>query len=68
VKLEGVYLPVTTPFLSNDGGFDAEGLASNLSAWSEVPIAGVLVAGSTGESVLLDSDEFPAAVRGAREV
>ncbi|MEE8487590.1 MAG: dihydrodipicolinate synthase family protein [Gemmatimonadota bacterium] len=67
MKLEGIYLPVTTPFHSTDGGFDRDGFASNLSAWNEVSIAGILVGGSTGESVLLDSDELTASVRLARE-
>ncbi len=67
MNLEGIYLPVTTPFRSADGSFDSDGFASNLRAWGEFPIAGVLVGGSTGESVLLDREEFAAALRLARE-
>ncbi len=65
--LRGVHLPVTTPFRAADGEFDTEGFASNLRFWSEVSIAGVLVGGSTGESVLLEPAEFASAVRLARE-
>jgi len=67
VKLEGVFLPVTTPFRPSDGGFDRDGFAANLNAWTECSIAGVLVGGSTGESVLLDPEELAAALRVARQ-
>lgn len=67
MNLEGIYLPVTTPFRSTDGSFDSDGFTSNLRAWGKIPIAGVLVGGSTGESVLLEREEFSAAIRLARE-
>lgn len=67
MNLEGIHLPVTTPFRATDGTFDSEGFASNLRRWSEVRIAGALVGGSTGESVLLDRAEFTAAIQVARE-
>jgi len=67
VNLEGIYLPVTTPFRSSDGGLDTNALASNLRMWCETQIAGVLVGGSTGESVLLNAEELAACVRIARE-
>lgn len=66
MKLEGVYLPVTTPF-GRDGEVDTAALADNLDAWSRQPIAGVLVGGSTGEAALLESAEFLATVETARE-
>ena len=67
MNLEGIYLPVTTPFRSTDGSFDSDGFTSNLRAWGEIPIAGVLVGGSTGESVLLEREELSAAISLARE-
>lgn len=67
LKLEGVYLPVTTPF-GPDGEIDLAALAANLERWCGHPIAGVLVGGSTGEAVLLDPPEAVAALRTAREV
>lgn len=65
MKLEGVYLPVTTPF-GRDGEVDATALAENLEAWARHPISGVLVGGSTGEAALLDPDELLASMRIAR--
>ncbi|MFW6084677.1 MAG: dihydrodipicolinate synthase family protein, partial [Gemmatimonadota bacterium] len=67
MRLEGIYLPVTTPF-GRDGEVDATALAENLRAWTRHPIAGVLVGGSTGEAALLEPDEFLATVRAVREV
>lgn len=66
MRFEGVYLPITTPF-GTDGEIDASALAANVRRWSEKPIAGVLVAGSTGEAALLDDAEALEAVRVARE-
>ena len=66
MKLEGVLLPVTTPFRA-DGEIDETALAANVERWSRHPIVGVLVGGSTGESVLLDPGEASAAVRAVRE-
>jgi 4-hydroxy-2-oxoglutarate aldolase len=66
LKLEGVYLPVTTPF-GPDGEVDAAALSANLRRWAAHPIAGVLVGGSTGEAVLLDPPEILVTVRAARE-
>ena len=65
-KFEGVYLPVTTPF-GADGELDRAALSANLRRWSDHPIAGVLVGGSTGEAVLLEPPEFFAAIETARE-
>lgn len=66
MKLEGVFLPVTTPF-GRDGEVDTGALADNLRTWAGHPIAGVLVGGSTGEAALLEPDELLATVRAARK-
>jgi 4-hydroxy-2-oxoglutarate aldolase len=66
MRFEGVYLPITTPF-GADGELDAAALAANVRRWSAAPIAGVLVAGSTGEAVLLDDAEALEAIRVTRE-
>ncbi|MGD8496960.1 MAG: dihydrodipicolinate synthase family protein [Gemmatimonadales bacterium] len=66
MRFEGVYLPITTPF-GSDGELDASALTANVRRWSETRIAGVLVAGSTGEAALLDDAEALEAVRVARE-
>jgi len=56
-KLEGLLLPVTTPF-----GADAEvnpaALRSNLRKWCNTGISGLVVLGSTGERVHLDDREY----------
>lgn len=67
MNLEGVYLPVTTPFDPATGDIDLEAFADNIGAWCEHPIAGLVVGGSTGEQPLLDEEELVALVaRGAR--
>lgn len=63
----GVYLPVPTPFRGDDGPPDLEGLRANLSAWLETAVAGIVVAGSTGEAPLLEDRELFALVDAARE-
>ena len=67
MNLDGVFLPVTTPFDSVSGDPDLEAFAANIRAWCAHPIAGLVVGGSTGEQALLDEDELMALVaRGAR--
>ncbi len=67
MRLDGVWLPVTTPFDPSRGELDASGFARNLEAWVAHPISGVLIAGSTGEAPLLDEDELVSLVAAARE-
>lgn len=56
LKLEGIYPPITTPF-------DAEGelyrakLKHNIERWNQTGLAGYVVCGSTGESVMLTAEE-----------
>jgi 4-hydroxy-2-oxoglutarate aldolase len=67
VNLDGIFLPVTTPFDATTGDPDLEAFAANISLWCGHPIAGLVVGGSTGEQPLLDEDELMALVaRGAR--
>ena len=65
MNLDGVFLPVTTPFDSVTGDLDLEAFAANIHAWCAQPIAGLVVGGSTGEQALLDQDELLALVRRA---
>lgn len=60
-------LPVTTPFRAEDGELDEVSFRANLRAWLRHPIAGVVVAGSTGEAPLLDDAEVLRLVEWARE-
>jgi len=66
VRLDGVWLPVTTPFDPARGELDLAGFARNLASWGAHPISGVLIAGSTGEAPLLDEEELVALVERAR--
>lgn len=67
LNLRGVLLPVTTPFRPEDGEPDEAAFRSNLRAWLAQPIAGVVVAGSTGEAPCLEEDELLRLVEWARE-
>ena len=62
MNLDGVFLPVTTPFDATTGDPDLEAFASNIGLWCAHPIAGLVVGGSTGEQPLLDEDELMALV------
>ena len=57
LDLRGTFLPVTTPFDPVTGDIDVVAFRSNLRHWFQSPIRGVLIAGSTGESVFLDEAE-----------
>jgi len=68
MDLRGTFLPVTTPFDPVSGDVDLVSLRANLRHWMDHPIAGVLIAGSTGESVLLDDAELLSMLEAARDV
>ena len=53
----GTFLPVTTPFDPVTGDVDVVAFRSNVRQWNEHPVRGILIAGSTGESVFLDAQE-----------
>lgn len=57
VDLGGTFLPVTTPFDPVTGDIDVVAFRANLRAWFRHPLRGVLIAGTTGEGVLLDEVE-----------
>lgn len=68
IDLRGTFLPVTTPFDPVTGDVDVVAFRANLRKWFEHPIRGVLIAGSTGESVFLDGAEFTGLMEAARDV
>jgi len=68
VDLSGTFLPVTTPFDDATGDVDIVAFRSNLRAWFEHPIRGVLISGSTGESVFLDDGERAALIEAAADI
>lgn len=56
-SLTGVFAPVVTTFEESGGDLASGAFRSNIKAHISAGIAGVLVAGSTGEAALLDEDE-----------
>ncbi len=68
VDLTGVFIPAVTPFLPETGEVDLAGLRHNLRRWAEHPVQGIVLAGTTGEAVLLDEAERITLVRAAAEV
>lgn len=67
-RLEGVFLPVTTPFDRVTGEVAPVSLRENLRRYCEEPINGIVLFGSTGEGALLDEDEKVRLTGFAREV
>ena len=68
VDLRGVFIPAVTPFLPGTGEIDLSALRENLLKWSQHPVQGIVLAGTTGEAVLLDEAERASLVRAAVEV
>ncbi|HLV01720.1 MAG TPA: dihydrodipicolinate synthase family protein [Acidobacteriota bacterium] len=65
-SLEGIFPPVTTPFDSS-GEVDYQAFRENLEKYCELELSGVLILGSTGESVHLTETERLELVRVASE-
>ncbi len=56
MKLQGIFPPITTPF-DHAGNIYAAKLQHNIEKWNLTTLAGYVVIGSTGESVLLTAEE-----------
>ncbi len=54
--LSGIFAPITTPFYP-DGRIYLRKLEHNVDRYSRTPVAGMVVLGSTGEPVMLNSSE-----------
>jgi 4-hydroxy-2-oxoglutarate aldolase len=65
-RLNGVLLPITTPFLA-DGSLDFTGLRANIDKWNETDVSGYVVLGSTGERVHLNENEVIDTIKFARD-
>src|SRR5262252_3226094 len=65
--LEGLHLPLTTPFYP-DGRLYLKKLEHNVDRYSRTPIAGMTILGSTGEVVMLSEEEQREVLRVAVEV
>lgn len=68
IDLRGAFLPVTTPLDATTGDVDVSAFCSNLSRWFVNPVSGILISGSTGESVFLDEEERATLVESAANV
>jgi len=56
MKLHGIFPPITTPFDRNGEIYQAK-VRHNIEKWNLTALAGYVVTGSTGESVLLTTEE-----------
>jgi 4-hydroxy-2-oxoglutarate aldolase len=56
MKLQGIFPPIATPFDYN-GNIYISKIQHNVEKWNLTSLAGYVVMGSTGESVMLTSDE-----------
>src|ERR1051326_6824091 len=56
LRLHGIYPPITTPF-DHAGNVYAAKVQHNVEKWNRTALAGYVVMGSTGESVMLQADE-----------
>ncbi|MBL8227842.1 MAG: dihydrodipicolinate synthase family protein [Bryobacterales bacterium] len=56
MKLQGIFPPITTPF-QYDGSLYKAKVFHNVEQWNKTALAGYVVCGSTGESVMLTPDE-----------
>lgn len=64
--LHGILPPITTPFYP-DGSLYFKKLEHNVERYSKTPVAGMVVLGSTGESILLSDQERRDVFKCARE-
>jgi dihydrodipicolinate synthase/N-acetylneuraminate lyase len=64
--LQGIFPPVTTPFYP-DGKVYFKKLEHNVERYSKTPVAGIVVLGSTGESILLSDQERRDVLQTARQ-
>jgi 4-hydroxy-2-oxoglutarate aldolase len=56
MKLQGIFPPITTPF-DRSGNIYAAKVQHNIEKWNLTSLAGYVVMGSTGESVMLTPEE-----------
>ena len=57
MNLAGVFIPAVTPFDPVTGDVDIVAMRANLRSWLAHPVHGIVIAGSTGEAVLLSRGE-----------
>ncbi|CAH1407289.1 unnamed protein product [Nezara viridula] len=64
--LDGVWIPLTTPF-AKDGSISWRALEHNLARYERVPFAGYVVAGSNGEAPYISPEERIQLVKAVRK-
>ena len=64
--LHGILPPITTPFYP-DGNIYFKKLEANVDRYSRTPVSGIVVLGSTGESIMLADQERRDVLKCARE-
>ena len=64
--LQGIFPPITTPFYP-DGNVYYKKLEHNVERYSRTPVAGIVVLGSTGESIMLSDQERRDVLKTARD-
>src|SRR6185437_5512827 len=64
--LEGLHIPLTTPFHA-DGSVALDKLERNVARYSKTPASGLIVLGPSGEPTLLSDDETRDVLRTAAE-
>ena len=67
MEISGVFPALTTPY-RDDGSVAAERLKENIARYNKIALAGYVVLGSTGESVLLSGAEGELLLAAAKEV
>lgn len=66
MDLAGIFPALTTPFAA-DGSVSLEDVKHNIRRYNETELAGYVVLGSTGESVLLERNEMDAILSAVKE-
>ena len=64
--INGIFPALTTPF-ATDGTVSLSGVRQNIAQYNQTAVAGYVVLGSTGESVMLSRDEADSILVAARE-
>jgi 4-hydroxy-2-oxoglutarate aldolase len=57
MELRGIFAPITTPLSADGDSLALSHLKINFTAYNRTKLAGYVVGGSTGEAILLSSDE-----------
>src|SRR6185369_15042526 len=65
INLNGLLLPITTPFTA-DEAIDLAGLTANIKKWTAAGVNGFVLLGSTGERVNLDESEYVQVIEALR--